>query len=664
MANESTRVFHPEEVTSLANISIGKRIRCNYMATQNTVGVFRNLGEETAPLLPVLAPAVPYGDFYWICVDIMNEKLFFIPDRNLQGSISYDAMNVAGVASGSGLPLEKILASAIPAMTSDSTPYGKASASSYYNQANNPAWRMFDKTNADWLHATSQIAGTWIRYDFPVSKLIKSYSLTGGGSNMSTDYLKAWRLEGSNDNGVTWQTIDSQANQTFGVLQKRDFPIPLNNTPYTSYRIYILANGGGGYTRMSEFDLLEETNQIPGTIRLMTGGFSAADLNNEWDKYIVNSSLKQKIVAGSNAEWNWNGRWSLTSTTLSTSATSRVVRGYNASNGYSSVATNDQAIGNVNFRPLLIIKTGISKKFLFQQGTDIKAPISNNWVTIGQAPVTESMFKQYGVDNFMSVTESMLDVMSTNSGKIIGWTDDITADKINISVNATPYPRVVYPDNNFNITPKGIKGFKLAGGSDGTGVVRVIVSIDSGVTWKTYSNNAWKTIDGNIASVVKSEGISVSSFNLISQMQWMSLIGNSNTIRFAYYLELGVKGDIALVDTIQVQNESYAIATPIINSFKIAYDSLSISGRLQELERMNAINLAKLNFKSNSLMMTDRYAMKGMIVDTCQSDQMILIASPDGITSTKKVDMTSTQALGAGFISTYAVPKSIIKIDL
>ncbi|GED17654.1 hypothetical protein D1872_202580 [compost metagenome] len=40
------------------------------------------------------------------------------------------------------------------------------------------------------------------------------------------------------------------------------------------------------------------------TIRLLTGGVSSTDKENEWDQYIVNSSLNGTIIPGDNAVWN------------------------------------------------------------------------------------------------------------------------------------------------------------------------------------------------------------------------------------------------------------------------------------------------------------------------------------------------------------------------
>lgn len=97
------RLLHPDEVIDPKDLSIGKRIRCHYQAPASQVGTFSGLGEETSDFIPPASSATPNGDFYFIMVDEENDKKKLIADRNIQHSISWDTLNSAGIASGSGL---------------------------------------------------------------------------------------------------------------------------------------------------------------------------------------------------------------------------------------------------------------------------------------------------------------------------------------------------------------------------------------------------------------------------------------------------------------------------------------------------------------------------------------------------------------------------------
>ncbi|MGE7110299.1 motility associated factor glycosyltransferase family protein [Lysinibacillus sp. NPDC047702] len=83
------RAYHIHEVEHVEDLEIGKRIRCHYKATHNTVGEFNYIGKETANYLPAEASAEPNGDFYFIMVDEVSGLKKLISDRNIQNFISW-----------------------------------------------------------------------------------------------------------------------------------------------------------------------------------------------------------------------------------------------------------------------------------------------------------------------------------------------------------------------------------------------------------------------------------------------------------------------------------------------------------------------------------------------------------------------------------------------
>ncbi|MDP9698871.1 hypothetical protein J2T16_001768 [Paenibacillus intestini] len=94
------RLFHPDEVTNVSELEIGKRIRCHYQSsTANTVGVFSGLGEQTSELIPPMSSATPNGDFYFIMVEDWNKRKLLVADRNIQ-LISWDMINSSGMVVG------------------------------------------------------------------------------------------------------------------------------------------------------------------------------------------------------------------------------------------------------------------------------------------------------------------------------------------------------------------------------------------------------------------------------------------------------------------------------------------------------------------------------------------------------------------------------------
>lgn len=86
---------------------------------------------------------------------------------------------------------------------------------------------------------------------------------------------------------------------------------------------------------------------------LLSSGFSLGDTNNDWNNYIVNSTLNSNIIAGDNKVWNWSGVTSLTSA-LNLNTGNVVARGNTTNNSYSSLAAST-ANATTGFRPMLTL---------------------------------------------------------------------------------------------------------------------------------------------------------------------------------------------------------------------------------------------------------------------------------------------------------------------
>lgn len=99
------------------------------------------------------------------------------------------------------------------------------------------------------------------------------------------------------------------------------------------------------------FTGLENMNFVT---RLMSGGISSTDKDNEWDKIIVESDLGGVITEGDDSIWNWRGISSWTSTTPSTS-TNRVVRGNSDIRTLTNLVSTTSN-STTGFRPVLLIE--------------------------------------------------------------------------------------------------------------------------------------------------------------------------------------------------------------------------------------------------------------------------------------------------------------------
>lgn len=160
--------------------------------------------------------------------------------------------------------------SIVPPMTSNSPGNGYvASASSNYS-VDFPAYKAFDGVAgaSDWCSTgtTSSDPFPWIRIDLPTAKAVSSYRLTRYSPAVSF-FMKSWKFQGSNDNGVTWEDVHVVVNNT-QTDQAMTFDIG-HTVSFSSYRVLTteLINSANP-VQMREFELLAPT----GVFLLNMGG--------------------------------------------------------------------------------------------------------------------------------------------------------------------------------------------------------------------------------------------------------------------------------------------------------------------------------------------------------------------------------------------------------
>ncbi len=95
-----------ELVNDIKKIKPGQAISCEYISTANTFGTFANLGKAIKSNLSDLAPEMPDGTFYFICVGYTPAgNLKLIADRNIQGKIAWETLNSTGLCTSAGVKI-------------------------------------------------------------------------------------------------------------------------------------------------------------------------------------------------------------------------------------------------------------------------------------------------------------------------------------------------------------------------------------------------------------------------------------------------------------------------------------------------------------------------------------------------------------------------------
>jgi hypothetical protein len=112
-------------------------------------------------------------------------------------------------------------------------------------------------------------------------------------------------------------------------------------------------------------------------------------------------------------------------------------------------------------------------KFLIQDGNDIKTYDFNNsqWNTLG-TNTTKGMFINNGMDSLINITFNELSQLTSNTPKILSWSNDLTSTKQNI-MKGTPSEQTIIPTGDINIehvdsfNEVSIEGFTVYSGDLG-----------------------------------------------------------------------------------------------------------------------------------------------------------------------------------------------------
>lgn len=125
----------------------------------------------------------------------------------------------------------------IPAMTSNTTPSGVASASdeATYNQITYYAYHAFADDNL-WWHSGTSVNPMWISYQFDAPKVVKKLTLKNVEGSESVGNVNTFKLQASNNN-LTWNDLGTYTNPNITGAEST-FNVS-NESEYLYYRIYV-----------------------------------------------------------------------------------------------------------------------------------------------------------------------------------------------------------------------------------------------------------------------------------------------------------------------------------------------------------------------------------------------------------------------------------------
>jgi hypothetical protein len=267
-----------------------------------------------------------------------------------------------------------------------------------------------------------------------------------------------------------------------------------------------------------------------------------------------------------------------------------VTNTHNSSTPYGTVRTHNVNITNRYVR-FVLTRNGswgscLSEIEFYQAQTKLKYLIDDDgkyktydpelgWIIIGTGTLTKDMFDNYGmsVSEFNATNsfgEHIIYELESNNIDVLLWSSNDLFDVLKI--NAIPNPQVIISSKD--IIVDSIDNLFLSCNKSYNSDAKIILSIDKGQSWKSYSfiDGSWKNVNINNLNDVKNNGMEVEELNQLSQIE-LSLLGNFNQMRFGFYLELDSIDDILNLDLLTM-TEKLAISSPKISSLKIIIDEL------------------------------------------------------------------------------------------
>ncbi|MCD3254350.1 signal peptidase II [Clostridium botulinum C/D] len=170
--------------------------------------------------------------------------------------------------------------------------------------------------------------------------------------------------------------------------------------------------------------------------------------------------------------------------------------------------------------------------------------------------------------------EATIDIDLDLFKSIEGFHDDIEDGVVKkLGITATPFDRILTPVGDMNLSNVDyINGFELkATGKN----IKIVVSADSGKTWKTFSSEKWNDINLTVDDL-KCKGMTIEFFNKINPLFWNELI-TKDKVRFAYLLSMDNIQDKEELDTLNLKYDGQGKWIQVKDSeFDVVYASNTI----------------------------------------------------------------------------------------
>lgn len=196
-------------------------------------------------------------------------------------------------------------------------------------------------------------------------------------------------------------------------------------------------------------------------------------------------------------------------------------------------------------------------KYLIVDGNDIKHwdASTSSYVKASELPLTADKFQTYGDD--VCHKERTGIVSTSPSLKIWSSSSEMQEPKITQTIKPKPVIVTMRDDISFSEAYiNDIMNVVVTLENTGSGIIVFIVSVDSGVSWKSWDGSSWILVDITNMQDVKSKGMTVAVLQGITEAQWTALGLLNKKMRFGWYMEISGSTDELKLNQIRVNYDT------------------------------------------------------------------------------------------------------------
>jgi hypothetical protein len=177
---------------------------------------------------------------------------------------------------------------------------------------------------------------------------------------------------------------------------------------------------------------------------------------------------------------------------------------------------------------------------------------NNTWInTNNTSNMDLNVLNTYGIDDVSIISPTKWKEL--NKFKIYTYIDDTTV-KLKTKLTAVSNPQFIKMKTDININSVDkLNSISMTSNETEQGILRILISFNSGLIWYAYNGIDFVNVDISDINNIKTNGMTKTTMQSIPTDKLNTLRGNSNLMRFAYYMEISdVVNDKVSIDILSV----------------------------------------------------------------------------------------------------------------